>query len=77
MGHASQRDARNARIPVQVSDVIEIHQAIDGRWYWLRRSRNGRVVTSSQMFRRKWNAKRAGRREARTVNPPLDVLVVG
>lgn len=76
MGQASQRDARNAKIPVHVSDVIEIHQAIDGQWFWHRRSANGRIVADSgQRYRRKWNARRAAHREARPDG--LDVIVVG
>lgn len=76
MGQASQRDARNARIPVAVSDQIEICQAIDGQWYWHRRSSNGGIVADSgQRYHRKWNARRAANREARPLG--LDVIVVG
>lgn len=85
MGQASQRDGRIARIariaatiPEHVSDVIEVCRAVDGKWYWHKRSLNGRIVgDSGQGFRRKWSAKRSPRREANASTPALDVIVVG
>lgn len=78
MGQASQRDARNARIPVHVSDQIELCRAVDGQWFWHRRSSNGRIIADSgQQYRRKWSAKRSARREANASTPALDVIVVG
>lgn len=80
MGQPSQRrarDARNAAIPEHVRDVIEVKRAVDGQWYWHKRSSNGRIVgDSGQRFRRKWNAKRSARREANTSTPALDVIVM-
>lgn len=45
-----------------LDDHVNIFRGENGKWYFHRVAGNGRVISSSQGYRRRWNAKRAARR---------------
>lgn len=55
-----------------MDEHIEIYRDDDYKWRWRHRGANGRVMDQGQSHRRKWNAKRAARRN----HPGLPVVVV-
>lgn len=42
---------------------VELWQGRDGRWYFHKRNRNGRITEPSQGYSRKDSAKRAAKRD--------------
>lgn len=42
---------------------IELYQDTNGEYRWRRRSFNGNITAEGESHKRKWNAKRAARRQ--------------
>lgn len=54
-----------------MSDVVELYRDASKGWRWRLVSANGKILSSGESHRRKWNAKRAAKR----ANPGVSIIV--
>lgn len=50
---------------------VVVKRSDDGQWFYLVKSANNRTLSVSEMYGRRWNAKRA----AKKANPGLEIRV--